>query len=54
MACMEHWCSDCHDVVFNNESTGPRICPGCQKEAPRWNTFSDELPDREEAYDVTD
>lgn len=50
MACMEHWCNECKEPVFDNEMTGPRICPSCLKVNPRWSSFCDELPDREEEF----
>lgn len=29
MACMEHWCSRCDWITFNNKPSSPEYCPEC-------------------------
>lgn len=44
MACMEHYCGDCGNMVFNNHG-GPSTCPKC---GGRMSHHWDEEPGRDE------
>ena len=45
MACMEHLCIGCGELVFNNSRKPEHPCPKCGGD--RWASMSDEIPEKD-------